>query len=141
MLAMLSPMLPVTLSVPATVDAAGGGLPVAPRLISEFGAAGAGPGLLIHPYGAALDANGDVFATDVATSTVDEYDSSARFVRSFGGAGTLNSPRGITVAPSGDVVVADTGDDRVDVFDGVSTFVRSFGALGVAECEGAPGPM
>ena len=81
-----------------------------------------------QPGALAFGPNGDLFLTDMSTSTVDEYNGrTGAFVRTFVpyGGGGLNSPADLTFGPNGDLFVSD--HFKVLEYNGTTgAFVRTF---------------
>jgi hypothetical protein len=92
---------------------------------------------LTSPYGVAVRASdGHVFATDLNTHCVIEFDASGGYVGKFGtygnGYGQFNSPRGIAISNSGRIIVVDQGNARLQLFDSAYTVLDVKGSSGSA---------
>src|SRR5687768_5387843 len=86
------------------------------------------------PYGAAVDAIGDVYVADTNNHRIVKFRREHNFYASgwFGGFGSgpgqLSYPHAVAAAEEGRLVfVADSGNSRVAVFDKSGNFVRQFG--------------
>lgn len=68
----------------------------------------------------AVDASGNVFASDPHLDRIDEFTNTGTFVRTWGcmgsGDGTLNVPEGIAVDGNEHVFVADSRNNRIQKF-------------------------
>jgi hypothetical protein len=86
--------------------------------------------------GLALDANGNVYATDVGNDRVQVYSSSGTFVRTIGssgaGDGQFTYPAGIDVDSNGNVYVFDYSAQRVQKFASGGAFLAKWGSSGGA---------
>jgi len=99
---------------------------------APFGTVGSATGQVQRPLGAAVDASGNVWITDITNNRVLEYDKNGTFIRQIGSsdgssgsaAGQFNSPRGIAIAPNGTVWVADYGNKRLQAFSAQGAFIR-----------------
>src|SRR5215831_6214532 len=120
----------------------------AARADLEFQAQWGAPknGELVSPLAVDIDAAGNSYVTDVTTSSVQKFDPSGAFVRSFGSPGTgpgqLSLPSAVAVDPAnGDVYVADfagvdalsTVNSRIERFDAAGNFLGQFGGFGTTE--------
>ena len=92
------------------------------------------------PSGIAIDKQGNLYVADTWNHRIQKFDSSGKFVTSWGGfialsdAGTnaddpannskFYGPRGVAIGPDGNVYVTDTGNKRVSIFNPSGTFVR-----------------
>ena len=107
--------------------------PVVPQPVYAKTLAGFGPASLDTPSGVALDASGNVWATDAGKSDVVEFSPRGSVLRTFGAAGSgngrLNDPEAIAVS-GGDVYVADAGNSRVEEYTTAGGFVRTIGGPG-----------
>jgi DNA-binding beta-propeller fold protein YncE len=95
------------------------------NLIRKIGVPGkkhtlTGPGEFAKPTGAAVDAEGNVFVTDLLNNRVEVFDADGGFIREFGkhgdGPGNFSRPKGIAVNSDGFVWVADAMLDRLQLF-------------------------
>lgn len=79
------------------------------------------PGDFAMPSNVAVDADGNLYVTDMLNSRVQIFDADGNFVRAFGkagdGPGYFARPKGIAVDSDGHIWVADAVQDRVQVFD------------------------
>lgn len=97
--------------------------------------------------GLAVDKQGNVYVADTWYHRIDKFDSSGKWLLTFGQAGytggkpdqdaiadnnnKMFGPRGIAVADDGTIYVTDTGDKRVLVFDANGNYQRQFGVCKV----------
>ena len=92
------------------------------------GGGGAGSGTA---GGIAADTLGNVFIADATTSSIKKYDTTGRFLLSWGtagsGAGQFNGPLSVATDPAGAVYVLDEGNQRVQKFDGAGNFLTAWG--------------
>jgi DNA-binding beta-propeller fold protein YncE len=95
------------------------------NLIRKIGVPGkkhilTGPGEFAKPTGVAVDAEGNVFVTDLLNNRVEVFDADGGFIREFGkhgdGPGDFSRPKGIAVNSDGFVWVADAMLDRLQLF-------------------------
>lgn len=97
--------------------------------------------LFNRPMGVAVGDGGKVYVTDSGNNRVCVFDSSGRYVRSFGSfgvakpaagieatyePGSLNYPVGIDIDDEGNVYVASFRNDSIEVFDAEGTPLRRF---------------
>jgi len=79
-----------------------------------------GPGEFAKPVGAAVDAEGNLFVTDLLNNRVEVFDADGGFIREFGkhgdGPGNFSRPKGIAINSDGFVWVADAMLDRLQLF-------------------------
>ena len=79
------------------------------------------PGDFGAPYGAAVDADGNVYVTDTLNNRVEIFDADGTFISLFGkngdGPGYFSRPKGIAVDSDGHIWVADAVQDRLQVFN------------------------
>jgi RHS repeat-associated protein len=91
-----------------------------------------GAGDFAYPAGAAIDAHGNVWATNAYGNQILEFSSSGTHLGTYGkegaAAGDVKEPGGIAVNQStGNVYVGDYGNSRVDEWNEKGEFVRAFG--------------
>ncbi|MGD8282220.1 MAG: peptidyl-alpha-hydroxyglycine alpha-amidating lyase family protein [Gemmatimonadota bacterium] len=106
-----------------------------------------GAGMFSFPHGFAVDADGNVWATDQRGHQVFEWSPDGRLLMTLGERGQagdpparLNEPTDVAVAPNGDVFVTEghsfaSGVNRVSKFRPDGTFVKSWGGTGSAPGE------
>lgn len=86
---------------------------------------------LNSPHGVAL-ADGKLFVADCFNHRVCAFDTSLKFLFSFGtegkAPGELRYPRGIANLGAGELVVASQGNHRLEVFNVQGEYVRSIGS-------------
>ena len=90
--------------------------------------------LSFRPTYLAIDAAGNVFATDYYNNRVLKFDASGALMTAWGISGSnpgeFSYPSGIAVDASGNVLVADTFNNRIQQFDSDGTFVAEWGSEG-----------
>ncbi len=104
--------------------------------------------MLDHPYGLAIDADGNVYFSDSYNHVIRRVDRITRVITTFAGTGTvsgfsgdggqataalLNRPGGIDIDSAGNLYIADGGNFRVrriDAVTGIITTVAGNGTLG-----------
>jgi DNA-binding beta-propeller fold protein YncE len=121
-----------------------------PRALMEFDRDGRfvrsfGDGLYTRPHGMRLDAQDNIWTTDVTAHTVTKMSPQGQVLLTLGVKGQagdwneatqsrlLNEPTDVAVAPSGDVFVIEghgRGEPRVLKFDKRGAFVKSWGGKG-----------
>jgi len=98
-----------------------------------------GDNLMVRPHGLRFDAEGNIWATDVAAHIVMKVSVQGKILLTLGEKGQrglINEPNDIAFGPTGDVFVAQghtagvNGDPRVLKFDKTGTFVKSWGGKG-----------
>jgi DNA-binding beta-propeller fold protein YncE len=87
---------------------------------------------LIAPESDAIDASGNVWATDFANNRIEEYTPSGALIASFGtgasGRRSFTRPWGVAVnRTTGNVYVTDLGANRVEELTSAGTFVAAWG--------------
>lgn len=104
------------------------------RFVRNVATTGTGNPGLSAPMGLAVDASGNLWATDQTPKRILEYSSEGAFLKSFGkagsGEGQLETPKGLAVGPEGDLYVVDRGNERVEVFNPQGEFLDQFGTSG-----------
>jgi hypothetical protein len=90
-----------------------------------------GGGIIGTPGGIAVDTFGNVFIADATTNSIKKYDTTGRFLSSWGSAGTgagqFTGPISIATDAAGAVYVLDEGNQRVQKFDGAGNFLAAWG--------------
>lgn len=104
------------------------------EFVRSFGMKGAGPGRFNEPYSAAVDADGNVYVTDVRNKRVQKFTSEGEFILEFGGR-RFAKPVGIAVGPDGFVYVTDYDRDTIEKFDSRGRFISSWGSNGSGDGE------
>jgi uncharacterized protein (TIGR03663 family) len=99
---------------------------------ATIGSQGSGPGQLDQPGDVTLDAEGNLYVTEVANNRLQKFDADGNFVASVGGQGDgegeFMEPWGLATDAQGNVYVADTFNHRIQVFDSDLEFVRMWGS-------------
>jgi RHS repeat-associated protein len=104
----------------------------------QAGIAGKGEGQFEVPKDVAINAStGDIYVADSGNGRVDEFSSSAAFIRAFGtsGGGRLSGPDGLAVGSGGSIWVADSGNNRVVEFSESGAYEAAFGTEGAGEVQ------
>lgn len=87
------------------------------------------------PGGLAVNALGNVLASDTFNNRILTFDASGVYVTSWGSNGTgpsqFKEPRGIAIAQDGTVYVADTGNQRVQALTPDGRFRLAWGSFGL----------
>ena len=110
----------VTQPAPAQIIhtiAGGGASDGRPALEAELGG----------PYGAAVDAAGNLYIVEILENRVRKVDAATRTITTVV-TGSLSAPRAIAIDPGGNIYIADTDNDRVrrvDAITGAVTTVAS----------------
>jgi DNA-binding beta-propeller fold protein YncE len=106
-----------------------------------------GEGRYVRPHGMRIDAQGNIWTTDVAGHTVTKLNPSGEVLLTLGTRGQpgawdeasssrlLNEPTDIGFAPNGDVLIVEghgRGEGRVLRFDRSGVFIKSWGGKGSA---------
>jgi sugar lactone lactonase YvrE len=117
------------------------------------GTAGIGSGEMATPAGAALDAAGNLYVTELGSARVDVYNpQSGQFIRAFGkdvggpgvnvctttctsgvsdgSPGSINTSFSLAISAAGEAFVSEVGASRVSVFSLEGQFLRAFGSAG-----------
>ena len=86
-----------------------------------------------NPRGIAIDSENNIYVVDSGNSQVKKFDSTGKFLLSWGSVGTeygqFKNPTGI-FADQNYIYVADTGNARIQKFDKSGNFVYSWGTFG-----------
>ncbi len=104
-----------------------------PHLIGDIGGKGNGADQLLEPRSVAVDARGNIYVLDShpKVQSVKKYDSSGRFLLSWGGPGQgdgkFASAWALVVNGAGEVLVLDEVNYWVQVFDANGRFLRKWG--------------
>lgn len=105
-----------------------------PMFVSKWGTAGASDGQFRAPRGITVDAQGDIFVTEVDNHRVQRFTHDGVFVTKWGSEGSADGqfiwPYGIAVDTDGYVYVADHGNHRVQKFTRNGAFVGKWGSFG-----------
>lgn len=122
--------------------------------ITQWGASGSQPGQFKAPVAIATDAQSNVYVVDSSLDNVQKFDSTGRYLASFGAPhgpdctvtlklappGQLCVPHGLAITGSS-VYVVDTYGGRIQQFTTSGRFVRTFGSLYCAQGPRPPGPV
>jgi sugar lactone lactonase YvrE len=98
---------------------------VAPAPLTPLGSAGTGSGQLESPVGVAVDANGNVWASDLANRKLVQYSKSGAVIRQVSALSPTFDPRGVAVAPDGNIWVADRGGHQIVKVSPTGTYLGS----------------
>jgi len=89
---------------------------------------------LFGSYGITIDSNGNICASNWKKSQIYIFDSTGKFISSFGSFGKKNGqlsyPMGITVNSKGNIIVCDQENNRIQIFDSQGNFLSKFGSEG-----------
>ncbi len=92
---------------------------------------------LYSPVNLALDAQGNLFVSDLGAFRVQEYDREGRYVRSFGSQGLAPGlfarPKGIDLDENGLLYVVDAATEVVQIFDPQGQLLLFFGQPGAGD--------
>lgn len=93
-------------------------------------------GNLIEPINVAVDAQDNIFVTDVKQKLVHQYDANFKFVKTFGTSTPFENPGGIAVNPvTKELIVVDTKAHHVKCFSEQGELLRTFGQRGMGDGE------
>ena len=102
--------------------------------VLSFGQKGESVGMLMGPWGVAVNDRDEIAVANVRKNRVSVFSSDGTHLRSFGSDGQnngeFNQPSGIAFDSLGNIVVADYDNHRVQVFDRNGKFLRKFGKHG-----------
>ena len=109
-------------------------------LIRKIGTAGkkhtlTAPGQFSMPTNVAVDADGNLYVTDMYNNRVEIFDADGNFIRAWGKAGdrpgTFSRPKGIAIDPDGHVWVADAVMDILQCYTADGQFLMWMGGHGL----------
>jgi tripartite motif-containing protein 71 len=106
---------------------------ITPTYMGSFGTAGTGAGHFSAVDGLAVDAKGDIWATDINANLVQKFTPGGELLGSYGGTGTGNGQYAIPTGPtvnSGHVWIADFANNRIQELSESGTFLSKFGTTG-----------
>ena len=131
-LRILAPMTVVVVAMGATAIPVAAAIP--PAFISMFGEEGDGPGQFsVQPW-VAVDAQGDIFATDSDHNRVFRFSADGILEATWGtlgdGDSELNKPAGIAIGPNGKVWVVDGYNHRIVRFTRNGAYEAQWGEYG-----------
>jgi DNA-binding beta-propeller fold protein YncE len=91
------------------------------KLLHSFGKTGSNAGEFKAPAGIALDAQDNVYVTEIGNDRVQVFDNEGKFLTQFGQSGSRNGEFGnlhgiIVDKGNGWIYVADTANNRIQVF-------------------------
>jgi uncharacterized protein (TIGR03663 family) len=97
----------------------------------SFGGEGSGAGQLREPGGMTIDAQGNIYVTEVANHRVQKFDPEGNLLAQVGGQGSGDGqffePWGVTTDAAGNVYVADTFNHRIQKFDSDLNYLSQWG--------------
>ena len=109
------------------------------RFLGQFGGYGRGDGQFVWPRSIALDADGQVYASDDFLNRVSVFDPDGVYRSGWGesgsDAGQLNGPCGMACDADGNILVVDSQNHRVQKFTGEGVFLSGFGQPGKGDGE------
>ncbi len=123
-------------SVIASKAPAGASVAVSPPVyLASFGSEGSGSGQFKHPFGAAIDASGNVWVVDQEDDRIEKFSSSGSFLAAYGTEGSgekqFKAPSGIAINQStGNLYISDTANNRIEELNSSGGFLRGFGSVG-----------
>jgi DNA-binding beta-propeller fold protein YncE len=89
------------------------------------GSFGSGDGQFFGVSGIAIDADNNVYASDVSNNRIQEFTSDGNYLTQWGslgsGDGQFVNPRGIAIDPAGNIYVVDSVNQRVEKFGSLPT--------------------
>ena len=104
------------------------------RHVLSFGQKGSSIGMLISPYGVAVNERDEITVTDIANYRVQVFSSDGTYLRSFGRIGDkqgeLNWPAGIAFNKNNSSIVVDNNNNRVQLFNEQGEYLSQFGGEG-----------
>ena len=112
---------------------------VKPRLFTpalSFGQQGSGAGMLIRPWGVAVNEDDEIAVTDFGNHRIQVFSSDGTYLRSFGRKGDkrqgqFNFPAGIAFdRKNGNILVVDRENHRVQLFSEQGEYRNHFGEQG-----------
>lgn len=107
--------------------------PAAPAWLA-FGSSGSGPGQFRHPYGVAVDAQGNAYVADTNNNRVQKLSPAGQPVTQWGGQGSapgqFKRPFGVAVDVQGNLYVADTENHRIQKLSPDGQPVAQWGSKG-----------
>ena len=102
--------------------------------VLSFGQQGTALGMLLSPWGVAVNERNEIAVTDNGNNRIQIFSSDGTYSRSFGRKGDkqgeFNFPTGIAFDNNGHIVVVDGNNHRVQVFSGQGEFLNEFGEQG-----------
>jgi len=104
------------------------------RPVQSFGRTGSASGMLLGPWGVAVNERNEIAVTEVGENRIQVFNSDENCLRSFGRngdkQGEFNCPVGIAFDKNGHIVVVDSNNHRVQVFSEQGQFLNQFGGKG-----------
>ena len=105
------------------------------RPVVSFGQLGSGAGMLIFPWGVAVNKRDEIAVTDAGNNRIQVFSSDGTYLRSFGTKGDkqgeLNYPLGIAFdLTNGNILVADRENHCVQLFSEQGEYLNQFGGKG-----------
>jgi streptogramin lyase len=101
---------------------------------AKFGELGSEPGRLKSPFGAAVDAKGNLWVVDEGNSRIEEFGPNGEYLSTFGKsgseAGQLKEPKEIAIDSKGNLWVVESGNNRVQEFSPEGKSLQTFGKVG-----------
>ena len=102
------------------------------RAVFSFGKEGLSVGMLMFPWGVAVNARNEIAVTD--NHRVQFFNSEGNYLRSFGRqgnkAGQFQYPLGIALHKNGNIFIADSDNHRIQIFSGEGEYMGMFGGKG-----------
>ncbi|MGH2940154.1 MAG: hypothetical protein ACRDPE_18755 [Solirubrobacterales bacterium] len=107
--------------------------PAGPSYLSSFGTAGTGAGHFSGVDGLAVDAKGNLWATDIGANVVQRLTPGGEVLGVYGGSGTGNGQYNVPTGPSidsGHVWIADYANNRIQELNESGGFISKIGETG-----------
>jgi DNA-binding beta-propeller fold protein YncE len=108
--------------------------PTTPTFLGKWGSPGSGNGQFNRPYGAAVDATGNIYVSDIFNHRIQKFDKDGVYLDQWGslglGNGQFNRSGGVALDSAGNVYVADGLNHRIQKFDASGTYIDQWGSLG-----------
>ena len=105
------------------------------KSVLSFGKEGSAAGMLLYPWGVAVNKRNEIAVTDNGNNRVQLFSSNGTYLRSFGTKGDkqgeFNFPTGIAFdIKNENIFVSDTSNHRVQVFSKQGEYLKQFGGKG-----------
>ena len=107
------------------------------RPVLSFGQQGSVAGMLIKPWGVAVNERNEIAVTDNGNNRIQVFSSDGTFLRSFGTKGNkleqFNYPAGVAFSINRNVIVVDNGNHQVKIFSEKGEYLSHIGEKGNLE--------